>query len=76
MWNGDVNKHCAWGGGWNGDVNRFLLHNYTIRIVHGKNAKIVASVWGADFVQFLAALDVLPQSIWKNRMSSTVSSHH
>ena len=25
--------------------------------------KVVASVWGAEFVQFLAALAVLPQSI-------------
>ena len=36
-------------------------------------AKVVASVWGADFVQFLAALAVLPWSTWKDRMSSTVS---
>ena len=26
----------------------------------------VASVWGADLVKFLAALAVLPRSIWKN----------
>ena len=38
--------------------------------------KVVASVWGADFVQFLAALAVLPRSLWKNRMKSTVSSLH
>ena len=37
-------------------------------------AKVVASVWGAKFVQFLAALSVLPRSIWKNRMNSTISS--
>ena len=37
-------------------------------------AKFVASVWGADFVQFLAALVVLPRSIWKNRMNSSFSS--
>ena len=36
-------------------------------------SKVIASVWGADFVQFLAALAVLPRSIWKNRMNSTVS---
>ena len=36
-------------------------------------AKVVGSVWGADFVQFLAALDVLPRSIWRNRMNLTVS---
>ena len=32
-------------------------------------AKVVASVWGADFVQFLTALAVLPRSIWNNRMN-------
>ena len=37
-------------------------------------AKVVASVCGAEFVQFLAALTVLPWSIWKNRMNSTFSS--
>ena len=36
-------------------------------------AKFFASVWRADFVQFIAALAVLPRSIWKNRMKSTVS---
>ena len=36
-------------------------------------ANAVASVWGADFVQFLAALAVLTWSIWKNRMNTTVS---
>ena len=36
--------------------------------------KVVASVCGADFVQFLAALAVLPRSIWKIMMNSTVSS--
>ena len=34
-------------------------------------AKVVAYVWGADFVQFFAALAVLPRSILKNRMNST-----
>ena len=33
-------------------------------------AKVVTSVWGADFVQFLAALAVLPRSIWKKRLNS------
>ena len=37
-------------------------------------AKVVASVWGATFFQFLAALAVLPRSIWKIRINSTVSS--
>ena len=37
-------------------------------------AKVVASVLGAKFDQFLAALSVLPRSIWKNKTNSTVSS--
>ena len=36
-------------------------------------AKGVASVWWADFIQFLAALGVLPRSIRKNRMNLTFS---
>ena len=34
-------------------------------------AKVVASVWGAKFVQFLAVLAVLLRSIWKKRLNST-----
>ena len=36
-------------------------------------ATVVASVWGADFVQFLAALVVLPRSVWKKRLNSPYS---
>ena len=36
-------------------------------------AKVVAFIWVAKFVQFLAALAVLLQSIWKNRMNLTFS---
>ena len=39
----------------------------------GDKAKVVASVWRAEFVQFLAALAVLPQSIRKKRFNSSVS---
>ena len=38
-------------------------------------AKVVASVWGAECIQFLAALAVLPRSILKKRMNSTISSN-
>ena len=35
-------------------------------------AKVLASVWeGAEFIQFLAALAVLPRSIWKKRLNSS-----
>ena len=44
------------------------------RMEREAKAKVVASVWGADFVQFLATLADLPQSKWKNRMNSTISS--
>ena len=37
-------------------------------------AKVVLSGWGAEIVQFLAMLTVLPRSVWKNRMNLTVSS--
>ena len=37
-------------------------------------AKVVASIWGAKFVKFLATLAVLPWSIWKKRLNSSYSS--
>ena len=40
------------------------------RIETEGKAKVVASVWGAEFVQFLAALAVLPSSFWKKRLNS------
>ena len=38
------------------------------RIKTEEKAKIVASVWGAEFIQFLAALAVLPRTILKSMM--------
>ena len=35
--------------------------------------KVVASVWGSEFIQVIAAMAILPQSIWKNRMNSSFS---
>ena len=43
------------------------------RIELEDKVKVVAAVWGAKFVEFLAALAVLPLAIWKNRMNSTFS---
>ena len=37
-------------------------------------ATVVASVWGAEFIKFLAAQAILPRSIWQNRMNSTFTS--
>ena len=38
-------------------------------------AKVIASVWGAKFVQYLATLAVLPRSNWKKRLNSSFSSN-
>ena len=37
------------------------------------NAKVVAAVWGTELIKFLAALAVLPWSIWKKRLNSSNS---
>ena len=41
------------------------------RMEREAKAKVVASVWGAEFSQFLAALAVLPRLIWKKRLNSS-----
>ena len=51
-----------------------VLTSHKRRMGTEAKAKVVASIWGAKFVKFLAALAVLPRSIRKNRMNSTVSS--
>ena len=43
------------------------------RIYTEKKLKVVATVWGVDFSQFLAALAILPRTILKNRMNSFFS---
>ena len=40
-----------------------------------KKAKIVAAVWGTEFIQFLAALAILHHNDFKNRMISSLSSY-
>ena len=50
-----------------------LPQTHGIRMERKAKAKVIAFVWGAEFVQFLAALAVLPQSIWKKWLNSTVS---
>ena len=44
------------------------------RMEREAKTKVVASVWGTKFVQFLATLAVLPRSIWKKRLNSTALS--
>ena len=43
------------------------------RIKTEVRAKVVASVWGEEFNQFLAALAVLPTTILKNNRNSSFS---
>ena len=38
-------------------------------------AKVVASVWGTEFAQFLAGLAILPRTIWKKKLNSSYSSN-
>ena len=42
--------------------NAKISYSHRRRMEREAKAKVVASVWGADFVQFLAALAVLPRS--------------
>ena len=57
---------------WNGSTTLHPSLNYTHtlgsshsrRMEREVKAKVVAYLWGAEFVQFLAALAVLPRSIW------------
>ena len=43
------------------------------RIKTEEKAKVVNSVWGEEFIQFLAVLAILPRTILKNRMNSSYS---
>ena len=55
-------------------VSNMYCSSHRRRIEREAKAKVVASVWGADFVQFPAALADLPRSIWKKRLNSSYSS--
>ena len=55
----------------NSHLLKFVLlsQNVPVNALTSKTkAKVVASIWGAEFVQFFAALPVLPWSIWKERL--------
>ena len=43
------------------------------RIKSEAKAKVVASAWGEEFIQFLASLAILPRIILKNMMNSSFS---
>ena len=50
-----------------------LVDTHTRMIKTEEKAKVVASVWWEEFIQFLAALAILPRSILKSRMNSSFS---
>ena len=50
-----------------------LIIMHRRRIKSEEKAKVVASVWKEEFIQFLAAIAVLPWTILKNRMNSSSS---
>ena len=63
----------------NNKSNMSQCNKMSILILHRRRintyekAKVVASVWGEELIQFLAALAVLPRTILKNRMNSFFS---
>ena len=46
-----------------------ILTVSTRRITTEEKAKVVAAGWGAEFIQFLAALAILPRTILKNSVA-------
>ena len=45
--------------------------NHRRRIYKEAKAKVIVTVWGAEFIKFLAALAILVQSIWKKKNSTS-----
>ena len=50
-------------------VTQVLKLDHRRRIKIKERAKVVASVWGQEFIQFLASLAVFRRTIFKNRMN-------
>ena len=48
-----------------------LRVNHRRRINKEEKAKVVASVWGKDFINFIATLPLLPRMILNNWMNCT-----
>ena len=56
------------------ELNNYYFHR--IRIYTEEKAKLVAAVWGTEFIQCLAALVILHQEELKNRLNSSFPSYH
>ena len=61
---GDMNMECGHG---------FESLQHRRRLKTEEKAKVLAAVWGEEFIQFLAALAVLSGMILNNRMNSSFS---
>ena len=53
-----------------------ILRGLRLHIYTEEKAKVVAAVWGLDFIQFLAALAIWLQDDLKKRMKSSFPSYH
>ena len=49
----------------------WVLSNHWRRMEREAKAKVVAAVWGTEWLQFHATLAVLPRSIWNKRLNSS-----
>ena len=52
----------------------FNVNECACIIEEGWREKQVCSLWGDEFIKFVAALAVLPRSFWKKRFNSSYSS--
>ena len=48
-------------------TDRYTLHSISRRIKTEAKAKVVAGVWGTEWIQFLAALDIFHQDDCEER---------
>ena len=70
----DLTLNCEYAQFFALSLAQFLCSNpHWRRVEREAKAKVVASDWGAEFIQFLAALTVLPRSIWKKWLNSFYS---
>ena len=52
-------------------INNTFLYVHRRRLETEAKAKVIASVWGTEFMQFLAALAIVHKDFLKNRMNCT-----
>ena len=52
-----------------------LVTRYSLVVIIEQEAKVVAAVWGTEFIQFLATIAILHQDDSKKRMNSFCSTY-